>query len=48
MFRTDGFTFIILIQLGDSLACSIYVINGEGIKLIEVEVVVDILESLDQ
>ncbi len=45
---TDGLSFVVLVKIRNSLSGSKDIINGEGIKLVEIQVVVNIFKSLDE
>lgn len=48
MFRANGLAFVILVKIGDSLSGGKDIIDGKGIKFVEIEVVVDVFESLNE
>lgn len=43
VFRTDWLSFVVLVQLGYPGLSSKYVVDGKGVKLIKIEVVVNVL-----
>ena len=48
MFWTDRLPLVVLVKIGDSLPGSKDIIDGESIKLIEIEIVVNVLKSLNE
>ena len=48
MLWTDGLSFVVLVKIRNSLSGGKDIINGEGIKLVEIQVVVNIFKSLDE